>query len=508
MPISTSNELFALVKSLSKSEKRNFKIFATRFQDTESLKYLQLFNLLEKQKKLDEVVLKKKFNTSQLSNLKRHLFSQILISIRQLEIKKRNTIKVRENIDFATILYGKGLYQQSLKLLKKAKDLAFTIDDKLLLLDITEFQKKIESRHITRSGALVSSELIDEAKVYSKDISNEVLLSNLRLKLQSHYITSGQAINQIQAESIKALFEKQFEKINTENLNYLQQVYFYQAKVRYHHNLVEFNFCLKYAKLWVAILLDIPELIHRDINLLFIGYHYILLSAFYLNDVKTFKQYLPEFENYRKVNYSKFNYNSQILSFIYVHQARLNFAILTADYSLGQTYFQNTLKRLKKYENNLDVHRKMIFYYKAAWIYFATKNFKLAIKYLNQIIYLSVGTLREDIQSYSRLMRLMVNYDDASFDTLHYLKKETHTYFSKLHEKSKLQIETLNFFMRISKAPLLNHKKMFLQFFEELKIINEDIFERRAFLYLDVLSWVKAKVENVEMQKVILKKQH
>jgi hypothetical protein len=51
----------------------------------------------------------------QLSNLKSYLYKQILVSIR-LNIPSQNMrYQIREQIDFATILYNKGLYRQSQK---------------------------------------------------------------------------------------------------------------------------------------------------------------------------------------------------------------------------------------------------------------------------------------------------------------------------------------------------------------------------------------------------------
>ena len=86
-----------------------------------------------------------------LSNLKRHLYKQILISLRLIYIQKNIDIQIREQLDFARILYGKGLYMQSLKLLERIKRTALEHHQDVLHLEILEFQKMIEARHITRS---------------------------------------------------------------------------------------------------------------------------------------------------------------------------------------------------------------------------------------------------------------------------------------------------------------------------------------------------------------------
>ena len=117
------DSLFVLIKSLSKSEKRQFKIFASRLETSSNTKFIELFNILDKSESYDEKVILKSgiIKKVQLSNLKSYLYKQILVSIR-LNIPSQNIrYQLREQIDFATILYNKGLYKQSLKILDKTK---------------------------------------------------------------------------------------------------------------------------------------------------------------------------------------------------------------------------------------------------------------------------------------------------------------------------------------------------------------------------------------------------
>ena len=52
--------LFILIKSLSKSEKRQFKLFVGRMDSNFDSKFLNLFNLLEKSDSYDERLILKK----------------------------------------------------------------------------------------------------------------------------------------------------------------------------------------------------------------------------------------------------------------------------------------------------------------------------------------------------------------------------------------------------------------------------------------------------------------
>ncbi len=124
-PNRSSDALFQLVKSLEKSEKRNFKLYVKRNSATEDLKIIQLFDALDKMDEYDETLLlsrNKNIKKQQLSNTKAHLYRELLTSLRLLHTEDNIDIQLHEQLDHARLLYNKGLYLQSLKMLDKIKE--------------------------------------------------------------------------------------------------------------------------------------------------------------------------------------------------------------------------------------------------------------------------------------------------------------------------------------------------------------------------------------------------
>ena len=82
MAIEQKDSLFTLVKSLSKSEKRQFKLYAGRLGGNAEANFITLFNLLDKVNDFDDELILKKTNIKkqQISNTKAHLYKQILVS--------------------------------------------------------------------------------------------------------------------------------------------------------------------------------------------------------------------------------------------------------------------------------------------------------------------------------------------------------------------------------------------------------------------------------------------
>src|SRR5919205_4254491 len=148
MPNRSTDALFQLIRSLQKSEKRNFKLYVMRNSSNEDLKIVQLFDALDKMSEYDEEVLLKRapaIKKQQLSNMKAHLYKQILASLRLLESEENIDIQLHEQLGYARILYNKGLYLQSLKILDKIKETAKANNQVSLLVQVIFLEKKIEA---------------------------------------------------------------------------------------------------------------------------------------------------------------------------------------------------------------------------------------------------------------------------------------------------------------------------------------------------------------------------
>ncbi|MEM1221075.1 MAG: hypothetical protein AAGH79_19290, partial [Bacteroidota bacterium] len=236
MPISRTEEVYRLVKSLSKAEKRAFRLYATRVQGESDMLYLQLFDLLDRQKILDEEKLRSKMpklNPSRYANLKRHLYKQILNSLRIIQKEKNANIKIREHIDFAYTLYWKGLYMQALEILRKGKKLAQQHHTNFSLLTIIEFEKMIQSRHITRAGGDQINQLLQESREASTTINHLIQLSNLQTELHRFYIERGHVKSLEEQRYVEQTFWPRLEAISAEILQWKEKVYYYQSMVWY-----------------------------------------------------------------------------------------------------------------------------------------------------------------------------------------------------------------------------------------------------------------------------------
>jgi hypothetical protein len=135
-----SSDLFILIRSMSMSEKRHFRVFSSRHTIGEKNNYIKLFEAIETLKEYDEqkviaALAGEKF-VPQLSKYKNYLYELLLKSLRIYHAGKTAGLQLKELLEYCEILYSKGLYRQCGKILMKAKKIAIAFEKLELLTEI------------------------------------------------------------------------------------------------------------------------------------------------------------------------------------------------------------------------------------------------------------------------------------------------------------------------------------------------------------------------------------
>jgi len=460
MPIQTDH-LFKLIKTLTKSEKRNFKLYVNRIGGKENAKFIQLFDVLDKQKEYEEdnICIKiPAIKKTQLSNLKRHLYRQLLISLRLIHIQRNTDIEIREQLDFAKILYNKGLYLQSLKTLDRIKAIAKEHHQDSLHLEIVEFEKYIEAGYITRSIESRADELAEEVSDRIRVVQKSNQLSNLALRLYGLYIKVGHIRHQKDAYIVWEFFKSNLPEVDVNKLTFYEKIYLFQSYVWYYYILQDFLKCFSNALRWVDLFNKNPRMIIVDPSMYLRGYNNLLAALFYTNDHNKFKKYFREFESITENLQDKLNTNGKMLCFQYLQTHRINSHFITGTFDQGVTFIPEIEVGLNQYRYHMDQHRVMVFYYKIACLYFGSGKNEEALDYLNKIINFKAGNLREDIQCFARMLQLICHYELGNIDLLEYIIKSVYRFFVKMEDLNMVQTEVLNF---LKKALYLNDSESF-----------------------------------------------
>ena len=500
--------IFVLIKSLSKSEKRQFKLFVGRMGSNLDSKFLKLFNILDKIESYDEkLILKKRVvSKQQLSNLKAHLYKQILISLKLNPSHQNSKLKIREQLDFATILYNKGLYKQSLKILDKAKILALKSEEKYTAFEIVELEKLIESQYITRSMSNRTEILISDSNKLIKENNLASKLSNLSLQLYEKLIKAGYAKSDEEFKSITKFFFERIPKINIENLSFREKLWHNKAHLWYSLLIQDFLSSYKYSMKWVDMFDKNPEMIKSNPVFYLRGNNYLMESLLLIKYPEKFRIILKNLIN--KIESPDFpnNDNTEVLSFLCKYNNKINLYFLEGEFEKGVLLIETIKKNIKKFSGRIDEHHIMIFYYKIACLYFGCEDYENSILYLNKIISNKALKMREDLLCFTRILNLIAHYE-AGFDYhLDRNLRDTYKFLIKMNDLHSVQKSMIKFLRSLGNIYPHELKDSFIRLYNEIKVYEEDPYERRSFLYLDIISWLESKINNRPIGDVIKEK--
>lgn len=503
-----TDTLFQLVHSLEKSEKRHFKLYIKRSSAKEDLKIIQLYDALDKMEEYDEKILLKKLpdvTKTQLANLKNHLYKQLLASLRLLKTHESVDLQLSEHLDNARLLYNKGLKIQALRILEKAKELARANQKYNTLVQVLSLEKKIETLHITRSTTEKTEELAREAQENSEHINRVTKLSNLALLLYRWYVLHGHARNELDEADIKSFFKNYLPKDVNEVNGFYENLYLYQSYCWYAFIRLDFLQYYRYCQKWVDLFEKHPAMLAVETASYIKGMHNLMGAHFDLLNHQKLAETIKVFEQFARHKLVTDNDNNRILTYQYLYTARINLYFLQGTFNKGLLMVPHLEEMLKQYSLYLDTHRVLIFYYKIASLYFGSGDNEKAIDYLNRIIDQKAG-LRNDLQCYARLLHLIAHYELGNFDLLEYLSKSVYRYMARMENLSKVEEEMFAFLRRAFHVSAHALKPEFEKLLNKLKKYEDNPLERRAFAYLDVISWLESKINHVNVQDVIREK--
>lgn len=506
MPQQSTEHLVQLILRLTKGEKRFFKLFVNRLHANEDSLFLKLFEFIDKYKVFDEErILKKhpRIKRSQLSNLKAHLYKKILASLRQQYSHLNLDMELRESLDSAKMLYAKGLYKASLSILDKAKKKALSNDLYTDALAIIDFEKHIESQHITGSMYPKAEQITKETRSILKRISLRTKMSDLSLSLYGLYLQYGHVKDKKDFHFINDYFQSHLPEYEIEKMDFYEKLYLFQSYVWLHYMGLNFIKFYRYAQRWVDLFDEYPKMVVQETPLYLKGLHNLLIAYFMAQRLDKFDPVYNQLKRFTERHTVVFTNNEASLYALFVHIHRINQIFLKADYERGADDMTGLSQILEQNIYDWDLNRIINFNYKIGCVYFGAGDLDNAIHFLNKVTNEVFPNFREDIQCYARILNLIAHFDLGNDLLVTYQIKSTYRYLLKSKQDSKVLEQIFAFLRKTPRMLESELKKEFILLKKKLDDIEADQYERRPFLYLDIISWLDSKIHNRTMAESI-----
>ncbi|MBS1914596.1 MAG: hypothetical protein JST22_21615 [Bacteroidetes bacterium] len=141
------NDLFRLIKSMTKAEKRYFKLYASKHIEPERNNSVRLFDAIDAQAAYDQESIRRRFAgerfSRQLAVQKHYLYRIILKSLRAYHAEASPGVRIGEMMHTVEILANRGLYDQCTEILAAARRLALEHEEFALALKLQELEGRV-----------------------------------------------------------------------------------------------------------------------------------------------------------------------------------------------------------------------------------------------------------------------------------------------------------------------------------------------------------------------------
>lgn len=496
-----SDNLFQLIKSLSKTEKRYFKRFASIHIKGNSNNYIRLFDAIDKQKEYNEAKILKLFKEEKfikhLSSEKVYLFNQILRSLRNFYSESLIDVSLKGMFQDVNILYSKRLFEPCIRILSKIKKLAYESERFLIVLEAMALELGIiqDQNNMEECNKYIEHEFNTEKELLKK-------YSNLRdyVLLNSKFFFLSRVKGSAYGKSASAYLKM----MNTPLLKNESLALSFQSKIFFNHinggcAIIKNNF--NEAYLYYKKVLEhterYPQVSKRQLNYIFTLYNFLLSCLLsnkheeFLLNLRKLKAIIPDTKG------------NEAIIFYCIHNLEVTFYFYTGWY-VEPNLPKLIEKGLKKYHNKITKANQLQLIYSNACIYLTNSEYTESLKYLNMLLNDNFLSLREDIQVAARILNLIVHWELKHEELLPYLTRSTYHFLRKKELLYEYETILLNFikqklFRVFTRAEFKNSLKTLQRHLN--RIAGNPL---KNILYFDILSyWIESKVSNKSMVEVL-----
>jgi hypothetical protein len=500
------DSLYELIKSLSKNEKRYFKIYAEKnSSEEEPLLYLDLFNKIEKLQDFNEKKLKEQLKGNKLLNNfkynKHYLHRLILKSLALYHSEISANVQIKQSINYAEILYWKGLYKQALKILISAKKKAYQHEKYFLLMEILDWESRIvfSSMDMEKTKLQITNDIQEEMEILKKCIVEtefKFLRTQLHLLIKTKYTPRGKEdLNQYESfKNNPLLDDKKMPESFRSRYDYFVIKGVLHAITGENIPAIE-----KQKQLVEWIEKNSLQITENPVKYTAALHNYLIS----LLRMKRYDEFIICLNKLKNVQTETKHIKANIFSTAYVYELMLY--VQTGDYKSGLIIVNEVEKGLDLYKEQLNLENYLLFWFLLFVVHFLAGDYSKALFWINKIINDRDEEVRQDIKSVSVIANLILHREMHHFELLEYLIKSAHRDLDKKKRLYKVESTVINF-VRSNMTGELS-KKQALEGFKKLKQellpFYNDPYEKTFFEYFDLIAWLDSKIEDKPFAEVL-----
>lgn len=509
MPQHTQDHVHRLIHSMSRAERRYFKLFTGRHTLGGRSVYQLLFDAIASMDVYDEASLMSKFSdqafTKRFPVTKRRLYEAILKSLDAFHAESSVDARLRRTLHQVEILHKRALYDDARKMLGSVRKLARQHDRQTILLETLAWE-----RVLMESDAYSGT---DEKDLNALQQRSNDLLEELRQVEQLWHLKSlsfvtlyhqGHARDKDRIKELRRVLQHPLLKSDARLLT---------AKARYLHHHVhsvadyamgDLSACLHHLDRNLKLLDKEPHLVKDGPNLL-IG---VLSNSAYVamrcgrtadafDKLKRFRKLPQRFGKHLDADLT-------VKIFATGSSLEMAFHAQLGDMEKGCEAADRMAAELDRFAEKLSPLRMAGLCFQAAYQYFGIGRMDLALRWSHRQLNLKGIDESGEVHCFGRILNLLIHLERGDQRLLGYALRNTERYLKDRNRSYRFETAFLTFLRNRLKAHGPEAERQALQQFRDSLVpLVDDPLEQAVFDHFDPLAWVESKLSQRPFSEVV-----
>ncbi len=491
--------LFELIKSLSKSEKRFIKIYASRYSVGGKNNYIRLFDAVEKLNDYDEAKVRKKMSASSFSGnfrgIKNYLYFLILDCLDFYYNDSSIDRRASKFMNIAKVLSDKRLDGQSDKIIERARKLSeeFNRFENTIALNslekVTGFKRetittdKIQSYYIENLSAIESMKVkIEYNTIYDKLLHQRLHLGPIR--------------SQLEKQKLKELQDNPYFSTPPKNNSFDANMYYLLSHIEYHRILLDPKSGGVYIRKLIALFDNNISRIADNVNHYIYALNVFISERVYGNSRSEANSILKKLISIPDlISEKSISHDVRVQIFQMYYNLVCHIALIFRDYENAIPLIRKFELERKEFEKYLIPSLRLCLQSNIACIYFGARKYKEALKWCNEAMTHPLKT-RYDVIYEVRILSLLIHYELGNQIILPNLMRTTHNSLQKMNRGNQFATILLkHLHLLLGAESKQDQKLIFKQFKEEVLPLLDNKLENVVFDDIDIISWIDMKIK-------------
>ncbi|MCH2042908.1 MAG: hypothetical protein MK212_02115 [Saprospiraceae bacterium] len=490
------DDLYDLIHSLTKAEKRYFKLFASTGEN----RYVQLFEVVNTVKIYNKKLLEKRLkNANLLDNLvanKNYLYGLILRSLRQFSEGKNIDSQIKILVDNAKILRKKKLYDKSYNQIKKAKNLAIRYEKLSLGLEILDQEREL-SQVISLNDDPLNVKLNQENEEMTEDFIRKKENQHLYFKLMSEIRGKGHKVYSQKSEGMEKFSEFLEHPLHTD----INKALTLLAKQQFYVNRLHCFFYLRAYKAYhqdAIASVQLWENIEKDILMEYqhayqTSLYNLILHELYFVDQATFLNSLERFKNILNQKHFK---DSHPTVFIKSYGIEMHYWSSVGQLKKAMEVLEKSIHLFKKYEADCSIRNLVTATLSIARTYFYNDDMENASIWIDKLLMDYSNSQRKDILVVANTMRLLIYYEMNDTHLMEYLSRSIYRFTKRRKNLYDTPIIIGKYIKKLCEIEEEEDKReLYIKLKDALKEVYQRTHEKSILQAFDFIAWVDSKLE-------------